>query len=151
MTSLGREEHVQPNGNAYPGLGSPDSARSLLTRVIEAEIIPRLFLAHQDRTLRRLPDSNPALSMPMTDSDHFAKMFLRDTAAGIAEHLRELIKLGFTRERIYLEMLAPAAPRLSRFWADGECSFEDMVRGLACIDQVLKEMPSVRSSDSESH
>jgi hypothetical protein len=121
--------------------GSRGGSRSVLIQVIEGEIIPRLFLAHRHRPQQRAYAGDPKLWTEVLGGDEiFANLFLGGHTADIVGRLQELVDNGVPRQRVYVDILAPIARRLGTFWEEGRCSFDDMARGLACIDEVVQEM-----------
>lgn len=121
--------------------GSPSEPRSILIRVIEGEIIPRLFLAHRSQPLRGTHAApQPRHADVLGDDEAFARLFLRGETAEIVRRLRIVISRGVGREHVYLSLIAPVGRMLGVLWEDGRCSFEDMARGLACVDAVLQEI-----------
>jgi hypothetical protein len=116
-----------------------EGPRSILIRIIEGEIIPRLFLAHRDHARQRRDNPGADLAA-LRDNRAFAGLFLRGDSAQIQDRLQLLMDQGTRREEIYLEFLACVPKTLSEFWEDGHCSFEDMAQGLICLDHVLRDM-----------
>ncbi len=120
-----------------PDEGFPPSARSLLISMIEGEIIPRLLLAHT-KPMERVAKAGGLAACGSSES--MARLFLSGDSANILRQLQVLVEAGMSRERIYLELLAPAARTLSIFWEEGHCSLDDVARGLSCVAQVLQEL-----------
>jgi len=125
--------------------GSPPGSRSVLIQVIEGEIIPRLFLAHRQRLRQRAYSCYPDVwKDALGDDEVFAGLFLVGDTADIVNRLQSLLDRGIPRERVYVDILAPVARTLGVFWDEGRCSFDDMARGLACVDRVVQEMSRYR-------
>lgn len=121
--------------------GSPVGSRSVLIHLIEAEIIPRLFLTHRHRPQERAYSGHPQILKDSLGGDEvFARLFLGGNTVEIVSRLQSLLDSGIPRERVYLDIVAPVARTLSVFWEEGRCSFEDMAKGLACIDEVVQKM-----------
>ena len=114
-----------------------DLSGSLLTKVIEGEIIPRLFLAH-----RALSGSGP----PETGQDNvltseaFARLVLVSESDEILAHVETLLDHGMTLERVFLDLLAPVARKLGEFWEEDHCTFTDVTLGLSRLHRVLHEV-----------
>jgi MerR family transcriptional regulator, light-induced transcriptional regulator len=111
----------------------------VLAKVIEREIIPRLFLAH-------LGPANGRKTMEATeviataDSDAFAEIILTQGFPDIMDRVQSLIDRGVSLQRIYLDLLAPMARRLGELWQQDRCTFTDVTLGLARLQQVLREV-----------
>jgi len=114
-----------------------DLSGSLLTKVIEGEIIPRLFLAH-----RALRSSEPPQSGQdnVLTSEAFARLVLVSEADEIVAHIQTLLDHGLTLERVFLDLLAPVARKLGEFWEDDHCTFTDVTLGLSRLHRVLHEV-----------
>jgi hypothetical protein len=117
--------------------GFPPSARSLLISMIEGEIIPRLLLAHTTPMERLAKAGGLSAS---GGSEAMARLFLSEDSVNILSQLQVLVDAGMSRDRIYLELLAPIARTISIFWEEGRCSLDEVVHGLSCVAQVLQEL-----------
>ncbi len=118
---------------AVPGL------RADLARTIEAEIIPRLMLAH------RAPGSAGAKSEPQAtividDSDIavFAEMIVHKPLSAARAHLDALRGRGLTAEAIITTVLSSTARHLGVLWEQDRCSFVDVTVGLSRLQQLLR-------------
>lgn len=114
--------------------GRPDAS---LARLIEAEIIPRLMLAHQDPPVA--PSAlRPDFSVGDTDVDGFAGLMIRldlSTATGLID---AAIARGAALEAIFLDLFARTARRLGEMWLDDRCSFADVTIGLCGLQKLLR-------------
>jgi methanogenic corrinoid protein MtbC1 len=114
---------------------------SLLVRVIEGEIIPRLLLAH-----RGPPTGPPASAVAsdisvnaayLGDIEGFARLVLTSEPGEIVDRVQFLIDGGVKLERIYLELLAPVARLLGVYWLEDRCSFAEVTLGLSHLHQAV--------------
>lgn len=111
-----------------------DLSGSLLTKVIEGEIIPRLFLAHREMRQAEPPESGPDEAF---SSEAFARLLLAREADEIVAHIQTLLDRGVTLERVFLDLLAPVARKLGQFWEEDHCSFTEVTLGLSRLHRVL--------------
>ncbi|UFZ07691.1 cobalamin B12-binding domain-containing protein [Bradyrhizobium ontarionense] len=105
-----------------------------LNATIEAEIIPRLVMAHAP-ALERMPAIIAATEQEAAD---FAELVLGaddDRAVACIQAHRDH---GETLERIYLELLVPTANHLRHLWADDERDFADVTLALWRLQQLLR-------------
>lgn len=110
-----------------------------LIQIIEGEIIPRLFLAHRNREPHPLiaGESNAGR---LGDREFMARLFLSGNSSDIVNRMEMLLCSGMRREHVYLDLLAPVPGTLSRLWAEGRCSFDEIAIGLCCIEDVLRKL-----------
>ncbi len=114
-----------------------DLSGSLLTKVIEGEIIPRLFLAHRELHRAVTQDNDPA---EILTSEAFARLVLDSESEEIVTHVQTLLDRGITLERVFLDLLAPVARKLGEFWEEDTCTFTDVTLGLSRLHRVLHEI-----------
>ena len=118
----------------------PNTSGTLLTKVIEGEIIPRLLLAHSQFAAKRLVSTgNPELP-DFISSASFARLVLESEPAEIVDHVGSLLDRGVRLEQIFLDLLAPVARKLGELWEEDRCSFADVTLGLSRLHQVLHEI-----------
>ncbi|MDU1671636.1 MAG: hypothetical protein E6833_36220, partial [Bradyrhizobium sp.] len=105
-----------------------------LNDAIEAEIIPRLVMAHA-AAIERVPAIITASAQEAAD---FAELVLDaddDRAVACIQSHRDH---GETLERIYLDLLVPTANHLRHLWADDERDFADITLALWRLQQLLR-------------
>jgi methanogenic corrinoid protein MtbC1 len=134
---------TKPRSNVV-SLGLPD--RSLiadpspltLARLIEAEIIPRLLMAHRDGTD---PDVIPMTIgvIAAAELERFSRMVMTSDLSVLTEHVDLLTRRGVGMETIYFDLLSPAAKRLGEMWEADDCSFTDVTIGLCRLQQIVYE------------
>jgi methanogenic corrinoid protein MtbC1 len=107
----------------------------LLARTLERAVIPRLVLARGPAQCQ----SPPTPAGQGEEVTRIASQAMRGDLAGALATIAELRGAGWTLERIYLELLAPAARQLGQLWEDDACSFTDVTVGLCCLQQVVLE------------
>ncbi len=111
-----------------------------LARTVEAEIIPRLLLAHTlDRGSIDLP--GPSHETPTAaEIDEFARLLLRHDAKDCLAYTQELSSRGVHTEDLMLGLLAPAARMLGEFWKEDICDFTEVTIALSRLQQILREL-----------
>lgn len=112
--------------------------REAVNAIIEAEIIPRLFMAHQPGDARL----GSRKSRPITPEDaaRFALLSLRLKAASLLDEVEALMAEGSSVESICLDLLAPAARTLGEMWDRNECDFIEVTMGLWRLQEVMREL-----------
>jgi len=123
---------VDDGKTAPAGRGS----ESLLVRVIEGEIIPRLLLAH-----RGPPDASPidngGKHAFMGDIESFARLVMTSEPSEIVDRIRYLVDGGIKLERIYVELIAPVARLLGIYWMEDRASFAEVTLGLSRLHRTV--------------
>lgn len=112
-----------------------------LARTIEAEVIPRLMLAHRAPTengLAALGDPDPSTA----EVAEFAEIVLEHDVSVASCYVDVLRARGLTLETIFLYLLAPTARLLGDLWKEDVLTFTDVTVGLARLQQLLRELSS---------
>jgi methanogenic corrinoid protein MtbC1 len=110
----------------------------LLVTTVEAQIIPRLVIAHRtpssDGTV--LPSAPPT---PRHDEvDRCTHMLLDPAAGSVADFAEDLVNRGVPLDAIYMDIFGPSARRLGEMWERDECSFTDVTIALGRLQQALR-------------
>lgn len=114
-----------------------------LIRTIEAEIIPRLLLAHKGELLvdgivderGEIPSQEHVLE--------FAGLVLTQSSIAAAGYIEAMVDQGYLLETLYLELLAPAARHLGELWQQDLCDFVDVTMALGRVQHVIREFSPV--------
>ncbi len=106
-----------------------------LARLVEAEILPRLMLAH--RTATPAPSSEP-----VSDAETLAALLIDPGPFDLGGAVESLLGSGLPLDRMLLEVLAPAARRLGTMWEDDTCDFVAVTEGLGRLQAVTRRLCS---------
>jgi len=119
---------------------------SSLTKAIEADVIPRLVLAH-----RAIPAIVPVEIgvTPAEEVARFAEMVLSQDVAAATAAVQSLRQQGKPLDAIYVDLLAPAAAHLRDLWTRDLCDFADVTLGLWRLQQVLREFSTEFRQEGE--
>lgn len=123
---------------------SPDA----LARVIEADIIPRLLVAHKEgnRNGADMPSDATATgsaSVPVELTERFAAATLTEEVGPLMAQVEALLHGGIDVETIYLELLAPAARQLGTWWDQDACDFVDVTMGLWRLQEIVHALSAM--------
>ena len=136
-----------PNGIVSEEAGSPrdfdTESTARLARTIQAEIVPRLMLAHRDGT--EFPSGDLAYSAtPPTHEEvaELARLIVANDPALGREYIEAMRVKGMPVETVFVALLAPAARLLGRRWAEDECTFTDVTIGLSRLHRIVDELAS---------
>ena len=135
-------------GDCPPRLDPSLERMRLLVSTVEAQIIPRLVIAH--RTGTGTPASHdPSAVRPRHEEVEACVKLLLDPGAGpIVAYAEGLIARGVTLDAVYLEIFAPAARRLGDMWDHDECTFTDVTIALGRLQQTLRRFSAHFRPDS---
>ena len=131
-------------------LGSPPAPFVLrsglpqLGRTIEAEIIPRLVMAHGKSAVAGMP---VVVTENVHDAAEFAEMILGPENDRAAEWIQSYRDRGLPLETIYLDLLVPTARHLRHLWMDDERDFADITLGLWRLQQLLRDFSAAFRND----
>ncbi len=112
---------------------------AVLARTLESDIIPRLLLAHRDIAPAGYIDAAPASAPGQSEVETLVGLASRADLQGAISFLEGLRGRGMPIERLYLDLLAPAARRLGVMWEEDLCDFTTVTIGLSCLHQVVRE------------
>lgn len=115
-----------------------DPSPLALAQLIEAEIIPRLLMAHRDAPDGEVIQMKTGVIEP-AELERFARQVMVSDLATLLDHIELLVRRGVGVETIYFDLLSPAAKRLGEMWDADECSFTDVTIGLCRLQQIVYE------------
>ncbi|GJE46854.1 cobalamin B12-binding domain-containing protein [Methylobacterium soli] len=129
-----REAEVR---RAYARKRSADEARErqlALSRVVQAEIIPRLRLLHPSVAVEK-----PKASLkPDTELvAKFTDLVLAHDVSSVFDAFTALMSSGYSAEDLFLGLLAPSAALLGRMWDEDLCDFIEVTTGVARLQILL--------------
>lgn len=137
---------VDPAAMVDPSLLTPVQRRvARLVQTLESDIIPRLVQAH------RPPADSLAASTPVhwPALEPLARMCFSADEGPLHATVLGLRQAGVPVERIYLELLAPAARELGRLWELDLCDFTDVTVGVGRLQQLLRELSQAFGSEQD--
>jgi methylmalonyl-CoA mutase cobalamin-binding domain/chain len=124
--------------HAYQPMASQqDDCKDSLLAVIEQQIIPRLLNVHQ---------LFPAKVQALREQDSVAEqpeflVFTQHCLSGDTRQANEIVDAltarGLAHERIFLELITPAARHLGVLWDQDLCDFTQVTCGLAMMHQMI--------------
>jgi methanogenic corrinoid protein MtbC1 len=110
----------------------------LLVSTVEAQVIPRLVIAHRSGAGVPLLQENSGLKARAEEVEACVRLLLDPGVGPIFSFAEELIARGVPLDAVYLEVFAPAARRLGDMWDHDECSFTDVTIALGRLQQTLR-------------
>ncbi len=130
------EPQDRPPARAAPHLD--DEAEDQLTRLVEAEIIPRLMLLH------RVPSLGAVKAAPRFVPTHahvlrLSELAVQGDADAAPTYVRGLVAEGATQEQIFLDLLSASARYMGQLWEEDRYSFSEVTIGLWRLQRVLHD------------
>jgi methanogenic corrinoid protein MtbC1 len=115
--------------------------RAMLGQTIEAEVIPRLMLAHTQFALRTVEPREPrALHIAPEDVAELARIVIEHDTEVASSYIETLRGQGVPVEAIYVDLLAPTARVLGEMWKADLCDFTDVTIGISRLQQLVHEL-----------
>ena len=115
---------------------APDAAdrQRRLATIIAQEIIPRLMLIHQEV----LPPSAKEGDAPSQhEIEEIASLVLCPDVQAAINYILRLKQRGLPLDKMFVELLEPAARYLGKLWDDDRCDFLDVTLGVARLQKLL--------------
>lgn len=127
-------------GNSVPrksiSVAANDDCRESLLDVIEHQIIPRLINAQPNVSSLPHLAADEEVGEPVPEMLEFTTSCLKGDAVAVNLIIDRLIDRGLKQDRIFLELITPAARHLGEMWDQDLCSFSDVTCGLALMHQI---------------
>lgn len=115
-----------------------------LVQTLESDIIPRLVKAHRPAAE---VTADGAAAWP--EIGPFARLCHAPDEGPMHAVVHGLRQAGVPVERIYLELLGPAARELGRLWEEDLCDFTDVTVGVGRLQQLLRELSPAFGAEVE--
>lgn len=141
MSSIGQSMNpFKLQSNNADSSNGQDECKKSLTEVIETQIIPRLVQAHRvDLAATGVGSlSGPTITPKQVAS--FVALSKSGQASETTQFIDHLLHEGVTTDRIFLELIAPAARQLGLLWEQDLCDFTEVTRGLVCMHEVTHRL-----------
>ena len=112
-----------------------------LARTIQAEIVPRLMLAHHEGISSPSGEPAYAVTPPGVDEvEELARLIIgRDPAVGW-EYIEAMRVKGISVESVFLDLLTPVARMLGDMWLRDDCTFTDVTIGLSRLHTLVANL-----------
>ncbi|MEO1542792.1 MAG: cobalamin-dependent protein [Pseudomonadota bacterium] len=145
-------EHQSDHGSEFfEDVSQPRDghAQANLARTIEAEIIPRLMLAHRKSWGGIHGVAGRRSQKGQLDIPVFVSLLIADDDDQIALHVRDLLAKGFEPQSLILELLAPAERRLGVMWCQDTCDFIAVTLAMGRLQVVLRNLGAAMGHGSK--
>ena len=113
-----------------------DCKESILT-VIEKQIIPRLLNVHQFFTVKSHLPSLTESEAEQPEFEVFTQCCLNGDSLEANRIIDALMDRGLPADRVFLELVTPAARQMGLWWEQDVCDFTQVTCGLAIMHQMI--------------
>ncbi|GEP02039.1 cobalamin B12-binding domain-containing protein [Methylobacterium oxalidis] len=121
-------------------------ANGHLARVVEAEIIPRLMLAHAPRLTSGRSCTSAGRKPNADEIAAFSDLILAPPGEEVEAKIASLIADGLSLESLLLDLLAPTARHLGVLWEEDVCDFADLTIAMGRLQRIMHDL-SLRFGD----
>jgi methanogenic corrinoid protein MtbC1 len=129
-----------PHDRRHTPPGAAEELQSLLARAVTDEVVPRLLQAQRVAATAALSPYDTAATAGPEDVVALVALVVTSDVPTAISFVESLRARGASLERLYLDLLAPAARRLGQLWVEDLCSFADVTMALARLQHVVREM-----------
>ncbi|MFO1090902.1 MAG: cobalamin B12-binding domain-containing protein [Hyphomicrobiales bacterium] len=139
----GRSDHDQAGRSQEDRL----SDRDFLYRTIESEIIPRLMMVQcNPNGIAHTLDNASGVTPTDADIVAFCAAIVSNEELAGARFVGRMRARGCTIDRLFLDLLAPAARLLGDKWTTDDLSFTEVTVGLSRMQNLLRDLTADSSS-----
>ena len=114
-----------------------DDCKDSLLAVIEEQIIPRLLNVQQFFPGKAANSAEEILGAEQPEFEAFTQHCLKGDAVKANQIVDSLSERGLAHDRIFLELITPAARHLGALWEQDLCDFTQVTCGLAMMHQMI--------------
>ncbi len=114
-----------------------DDCKDSLLAVIEEQIIPRLLNVQQFFPAKAPAALEDVWGSEQPEFEVFTQHCLKGDAASANQIVDSLSVRGMSNDRIFLELITPAARHLGVLWEQDLCDFTQVTCGLAMMHQMI--------------
>ncbi len=126
-----------PSNGFKPAHSLDEDCKDSLLAVIEQQIIPRLLNVQQFFTGKSMVlDESEPIAQP-TEYEAFTQFCVKGDSLKANGIVDALMDSGLSQERIFLELITPAARQLGVLWEQDLCDFTQVTCGLAIMHQTI--------------
>ena len=108
--------------------------------LVESEIIPRLVVAHSHDDHNAVADGQRKPSISADEARAFAPRALDCDACHLLDDVEAFLDRGVCVDRIFVDLLAPAARHLGVMWEEDDADFVAVTMALWRLQEVVREL-----------
>ncbi len=129
--------------SSRPPLGARPNRLQHIRQAVEADVIPRLFMARD-----RQPGRPAGIAVVDSEVLGLVKILLgHDDVATVSAHVATVQAKGVSVEDIYLHLFQPAARHVGELWFDDLCTFVDVTLAVGMLQKLLRTLGPIFHRD----
>jgi methanogenic corrinoid protein MtbC1 len=132
------------------GLLTNNRRSSLLNRVVEAEILPRLALARAGIVAKQ-SGKRTDRAKAQNDTEKFVRLLMGRKDDGARIFIERLVSGGVAPASLYLGVITQAARRLGELWDEDRCDFSQVTISLGRLQQIVRALSPDFQAASVNH
>lgn len=114
-----------------------EDCKDSLLSVIEEQIIPRLLNVQQFFTTKAVASNEGVSSAELAEFEAFTQHCLQGDSLKANQIIDALMDQGLAQNRIFMELITPAARHFGALWEQDLCDFTQVTCGLAMMHQII--------------
>jgi CheY-like chemotaxis protein len=116
-----------------------------LSRIIEAEIIPRLLLAHCFEGEERRSEPLPPTDFVAGDEEvaELTRLLLTQDLGVVSAYVEMMRGQGATLGSLYISLFAPAAQLVGDWWRADRCDFTEVSLALSRLQRLMRQLTPI--------
>ena len=131
MSKLNSQQRLSDSRSAN------DECQETLRDVISEQLIPRLLNSQNYRERLSSPEVSGSNEATLLECHDFTNACRLGDTFRVNQIVDSLTAQGLSQERIFLDLITPAARHLGHLWDKDLCSFTDVTCGLAIMHHVI--------------
>jgi methanogenic corrinoid protein MtbC1 len=120
--------------------GAAEELQTLLARAVTDEVVPRLLAAQRAAASAAAAPYEAGTTAGPEDVVALVALIVTSDVPTALAFVETLRARGATLDRLYLDLLAPAARRLGQLWVEDLCSFADVTVALTRLQHLVREL-----------
>jgi CheY-like chemotaxis protein len=145
-TKVGQLAHsAKDTGCAVQLPSTAKDAIDPLSRIIEAEIIPRLLLAHCFEGEERRSEPLPPTDFVAGDEEvaELTRLLLTQDLGVVSAYVEMMRGQGATLGSLYISLFAPAAQLVGDWWRADRCDFTEVSLALSRLQRLMRQLTPI--------
>lgn len=129
--------------------GRLQEQHSLLAKLIENDVIPRLLLANRPELAIASPPADEMAARLAQRVGEFSELVVKQDETAVIAYVDKLRDEGVSIESLFQDLLAPTARRLGELWTEDINDFFDVTRGIGQLQNIVRNFGQEFSEENK--